>query len=131
MAEEPASAGEELLERELKGDCLKHSSRKGLERNTHNNASSKTSSPLKTEKKKTLPGSDLPVYSYHATVFVVVGFADLFWKRQKQKDKFISASLSETSWQRLTSGDQYRRLQRSNLEELSPKNADFKSTHTV
>lgn len=31
LVEELASAGEELLERELKGDCLKHSSRNGLE----------------------------------------------------------------------------------------------------
>lgn len=30
LVEELASAGEELLERELKGDCLKHSSRNGL-----------------------------------------------------------------------------------------------------
>lgn len=32
-AEELASAGDELLERVLKGDCLKRSSRKGLEEN--------------------------------------------------------------------------------------------------
>lgn len=31
LLEDPASAGEELLERVLKGDCLKRSSRKGLE----------------------------------------------------------------------------------------------------
>lgn len=31
LLEDPASAGEELLERVLKGDCLKWSSRKGLE----------------------------------------------------------------------------------------------------
>lgn len=37
LAEEPASAGEELLERELKGDCLKHSSRNGLKQNTQSN----------------------------------------------------------------------------------------------
>lgn len=30
LVEELASAGEELLERELKGDCLKHSSKNGL-----------------------------------------------------------------------------------------------------
>lgn len=30
LVEELASAGEVLLERELKGDCLKHSSRNGL-----------------------------------------------------------------------------------------------------
>lgn len=34
LADELASAGEELLERELKGDCLKHSSRNGLKHHT-------------------------------------------------------------------------------------------------
>lgn len=34
LVEELASAGEELLERELKGDCLKHSSRNGLQGHT-------------------------------------------------------------------------------------------------
>lgn len=32
LLEEPASAGEELLERAVKGDCLKRSSRKGLKK---------------------------------------------------------------------------------------------------
>lgn len=38
--EELASAGEELLERVLKGDCLKRSSRKGLEENVMQEPSS-------------------------------------------------------------------------------------------
>lgn len=109
LVEELASAGEELLERELKGDCLKHSSRNGLRGGdawrqqlhrqlvtlTHSLTRCKRSCWLRVtpspgtqyNKVSSAGGSGAwgsPAYSHHVAVLVVVGFADFFWKTDKK-----------------------------------------------
>ena len=46
LADELASAGEELLERELKGDCLNRSSRNGLRVESHTHTYTNPHQPL-------------------------------------------------------------------------------------
>lgn len=105
LVEELASAGEELLERELNGDCLKHSSRNELKQRNVVILPTLIHSPhiicLYTAWSVTNHGNDnencfhtffntrripgLPIYSHHVTVFVVVGFAHFFWKQQEKR----------------------------------------------
>lgn len=78
--EELASAGEELLERVLKGDCLKRSSRKGLEENVMQEPS--CSFHLRAgNRKKSSSGYRCqcsPGHAERCAVFIFVSFADFF-----------------------------------------------------
>jgi len=97
LAEELGSAGEELLERELKGDCLKHSSRNELKRDTKYEQLTWQLNKKHIQKCRILhyyhnetntEGTiDSPVYSHHVTVFEVVGFADFFCKKKEKKKR--------------------------------------------